>query len=148
MENKKLVIKKILTDKQVNHLKSLTISKVEKKPIKAKYKQSIAEMVSANFANDVKGLSKEIPESSIQNIINTSHPDIKQIINFNNVTEYKVTVDCLLLTLNTGISVEIQPRKDQGHIQIYNGIRTKHIKYANRYIIKDKKGKILINKIG
>lgn len=138
-------IKALIGAKQITQLTSLKPK--AKKIVKLKVKRkSISELVQANF-NNTEDNSKTA-ESSIQSVINSCHPDIKTLFNHNNIESYKVTATQLELKLNTGIRIIIEPNRTINFTQIFNNIRTKHNVHQTRYIIKDNKGKVIIDKKG
>ncbi len=144
----KKVIKALIDAKQITKINSLKSK--PKKEVKVKVqKQSITELLSLN--NTVltnPETSNKIGDSSIQSVINSCHPDIKLLFNHTNVEKYKINADGLELKLNTGINIQIIPFKTINHTQIFNNIKTNHVIHQTRYIIKDKKGKLILDKQG
>lgn len=143
METKQ--VKALINAKQISQLTNLKVK--PKKIVKLKIqRKSISELVQQNFTGTED--NNKVGESSIQSVINSCHSDIRTLFNHSNIDSYKVDSSQLELKLNTGIRVIIIPNKNIEFIQIFNGSRTKHKVHQNRYIIKDNKGKIIIDKKG
>ncbi len=145
----KKIFKPLINAKQITQLTS--IKSKPKKEVKIKVKRKpISEIIQQNFDNTID--TTKVANCSIQSIINSCHPDIRILFNHNNISYYKVTADSLELKLDTGIRIFIYPCKEINFLQqhLKNGIlnKSKHTVHQTRYIIKDNKGKVIVNKKG
>lgn len=143
------IVKALINAKQITQL--ISLKPKQKKEVKIKVKRkSIGELVTQNFFNEVD--TTKVADCSIQSIINSCHTDIRTLFNHNNTTEYKITADCLELKLDTGIRIFIYPCKEINFLQqhLKNGIlnKSRHTIHQTRYVIKDNKGKVIVDKKG
>ena len=149
----KKVIKALINAKQINDITSLKPKVKKEVKVKIKVKPTITELLTLNN-NTITSIETNIKveNNSIQDIINSCHPDIKLLFNHNNIEKYKVNCDYLELKLNTGIKITIYPNKTNNFIQrhIKNGTisTSRHTIHQNRYIIRDNKGKLIVDKKG
>lgn len=146
------IVRELINMKQITAIKS---AKVIVKPIKKEkvFKQTITELLTLNNVNLTSTEdNNKVGESSIQAVINSCHPDIKTLFNHTNIERYKVTSDSLELKLNTGIRITVYPNKTINFTQRHtkNNITTtsRHTIHQTRYVIKDNKGKIILDKKG